>query len=143
MLRRRGGDRGRLETHAAFESIFKNLWADHADAISRHYSGTGALKTDFTRFGRRTLLGALRDGYNSAVRYYKNNITDGFRQDGVDLLLGNYRVGLLDQAGRVSPLRARRMRMRMVRPCCVVRAPVRPGGTRLTRAPSGAPRSCR
>jgi hypothetical protein len=28
----------------------KNLWADNADAISMQYSGTGALKTDYTRY---------------------------------------------------------------------------------------------
>ena len=32
-----------------FEFIFKNMWADNADACSTQYSGTGALKTDFTR----------------------------------------------------------------------------------------------
>eukprot|EP00123_Amoebidium_parasiticum_P021692 comp7192_c0_seq2/m.2910 comp7192_c0_seq2/g.2910 ORF comp7192_c0_seq2/g.2910 comp7192_c0_seq2/m.2910 type:complete len:464 (-) comp7192_c0_seq2:529-1920(-) len=30
-------------------AIFRNMWADHADAISMVYAGTGALKTDFTR----------------------------------------------------------------------------------------------
>jgi hypothetical protein len=25
------------------------VWADHADVVSKAYSGTGALKTDFTR----------------------------------------------------------------------------------------------
>ena len=29
--------------------VFKNMWADNADACSVQYSGTGALKTDFTR----------------------------------------------------------------------------------------------
>lgn len=31
------------------EFFFRNLWADNADAISKQYSGTGAMKTDFTR----------------------------------------------------------------------------------------------
>lgn len=60
--------------------MFQNIWADHADYISIQYSGTGALKTDYTRTGRRTYLGALRDGANSLLRYYKNNLKDGFRQ---------------------------------------------------------------
>ena len=29
--------------------VFRSVWADHADAISTQYSGTGALKTDLTR----------------------------------------------------------------------------------------------
>ena len=56
------------------------VWADNADVISIQYSGTGALKTDFTRTGKRTKWGAIRDGINSLTRYYKNNFADGFRQ---------------------------------------------------------------
>lgn len=56
------------------------VWADHADAIAQQYAGTGALKTDVTRMGRRTLRGMVNDLTNSLVRYYKNNFRDGFRQ---------------------------------------------------------------
>ena len=56
------------------------VWADHADAISKAYSGTGALKTDFTRTGKRSYAGALGDGVNSVMRYLKNNYLDGPRQ---------------------------------------------------------------
>ncbi|XP_035829219.1 phosphatidylinositol-3-phosphatase SAC1 isoform X2 [Aplysia californica] len=75
-----------------FDTVFKNVWADNADTISKEYAGTGALKTDFTRTGKRTTYGALQDGYNSAVRYIKNNFQDGSRQDAMDLFLGNYSV---------------------------------------------------
>lgn len=54
--------------------------------------GTGALKTDYTRTGKRTKLGLLRDGINSLTRYYKNNLMDGFRQDAIDLFHGNCEV---------------------------------------------------
>jgi hypothetical protein len=64
------------------------VWADHADAISIAYSGTGALKTDFTRTGKRTRLGNLMDGKNSVIRYFKNNYFDGPRQDAFDLFTG-------------------------------------------------------
>lgn len=73
-----------------FVSVFRELWADNADAVSVAYSGTGALKTDFTRTGRRTTLGPIQDGKNSIVRYIKNNYLDGFRQDGIDLFLGRF-----------------------------------------------------
>ncbi|XP_045513127.1 phosphatidylinositol-3-phosphatase SAC1 [Pieris brassicae] len=75
-----------------FDALFRGVWADHADMISVQYSGTGALKTDFTRTGKRTRLGLVRDGINSLTRYYKNNFSDGFRQDSIDLLLGKYVV---------------------------------------------------
>ncbi|KAJ1852581.1 Phosphoinositide phosphatase sac1 [Coemansia sp. RSA 1822] len=72
--------------------MLNNVWADNADFVSCAYSGTGALKTDFTRTGKRTYLGALRDGRNSIERYVRGNFFDGERQDGIDLLLGTYRV---------------------------------------------------
>ncbi|KAJ8973053.1 hypothetical protein NQ317_011333 [Molorchus minor] len=77
-----------LEQQYSFEALFKNVWADNADVVSIQYSGTGALKTDFTRTGKRTKLGLIRDGINSLTRYYKNNLADGFRQDAIDLFLG-------------------------------------------------------
>lgn len=68
------------------------VWADNADAISVAYSGTGALKTDFTRTGKRTILGALKDLQNSTIRYFANNYTDGRRQDSYDLFMGKFQL---------------------------------------------------
>jgi hypothetical protein len=82
----------RVEDQLYFESLFKSVWADNADVISIQYSGTGALKTDYTRTGKRTKWGLVRDGINSLTRFYKNNFTDGFRQDSLDLFLGRYMV---------------------------------------------------
>lgn len=73
----------------AFNLVFQNIWADNADYVSNSYSGTGALKTDYTRTGKRTKKGALNDLINSITRYIKNNYLDGSRQDGYDLFLGN------------------------------------------------------
>lgn len=74
----------------AFESLYRNIWADNADVVSNAYSGTGALKTDFTRTGNRTRQGMAQDFSNSVTRYVRNNFTDGPRQDGFDLFLGAY-----------------------------------------------------
>lgn len=76
----------------AVVDLFKNVWADNADLVSVQYSGTGALKTDFTRTGKRTKKGLMNDGVNSLTRYYLNNFNDGFRQDSMDFFLGNYKV---------------------------------------------------
>ncbi|KAJ3374956.1 hypothetical protein GGF31_005678 [Allomyces arbusculus] len=78
-----------VDPSSEFEKTFKNMWADNADVVSVLYSGTGALKTDYTRTGTRTNAGLLQDGYNSVVRYVKNNFLDGTRQDAYDLFLGN------------------------------------------------------
>ena len=75
---------------AQVERQFRLAWADHGDDISRQYAGTGALKSGFTRTGRRSLGGLLDDGAKSAVRYLRNNFADGRRQDALDLVTGAY-----------------------------------------------------
>lgn len=74
-----------------FNFIFQNIWADNADMVSKSYSSTPALKTDFTRLGKRTFGGSLNDLQNSIIRYYNNNLSDGSRQDSFDLFLGNFK----------------------------------------------------
>ncbi|KAG6453894.1 phosphatidylinositol-3-phosphatase SAC1 [Manduca sexta] len=96
------------EQHPHLDTLFNTVWADHADMISIQYSGTGALKTDFTRTGKRTHLGLMRDGVNSLTRYYKNNFSDGFRQDSIDLFLGKYVIR--DGEGSAVPCPLRRDR---------------------------------
>uniref|UniRef100_A0A7E4UTD1 Phosphatidylinositol-3-phosphatase SAC1 n=1 Tax=Panagrellus redivivus TaxID=6233 RepID=A0A7E4UTD1_PANRE len=81
-----------LDDLGDFIYIFKNLWADNGDECSKQYAGTGALKTDYTRTGKRTLNGALQDGVNALTRYFKNNFADGYRQDAIDLFLGRVQV---------------------------------------------------
>lgn len=79
------------EADSDFEFLFRKLWADNADVVSKSYSGTGALKTDFTRTGNRTKQGALQDLSNSITRYARNNFLDGPKQDAFDLFMGAYR----------------------------------------------------
>lgn len=70
----------------ALEEIFRTSWADNADVMSHLYTGTPALKTDFTRTGKRTWRGAVADGQNSVTRYFINNFTDGYYCDCLDFL---------------------------------------------------------
>ncbi|KAI1430830.1 putative SAC1 protein [Xylaria sp. CBS 124048] len=74
----------------AFELLFRNLWADNADTVSKAYAGTGAMKTDLTRLGNRTKQGTFQDGKIAVTRYILNNFRDGPRQDAYDLFLGAY-----------------------------------------------------
>lgn len=71
-----------------FESKFKLLWSENGDYLSKAYSGTNALKRDFTRTGKRTIMGAIEDGVNSCTRFYINNFCDGYNQDCHDYYLG-------------------------------------------------------
>lgn len=76
--------------YADFDVKFKNLWADHGDEVSNQYAGTGALKSQFTRTGKRDVWGLLDDGKKSGVRYLLNNYQDGGKQDALDLMTGTY-----------------------------------------------------
>ncbi|KAK2117591.1 Phosphatidylinositide phosphatase SAC1, partial [Saguinus oedipus] len=83
----------KLEEQDEFEKIYKNAWADSANACAKQYAGTGgALKTDFIRTGKRTHLGLIMDGWNSMIRYCQNNFSDAFRQDSIDLFLFSGRI---------------------------------------------------
>jgi len=84
------GENETVDDHEELSAAFREIWSEHADAISKAYSGTGALKTDFTRTGKRTKKGALDDLYKSIVRYLKNNFFDGARQDAYDLMTGTW-----------------------------------------------------
>eukprot|EP00817_Percolomonadidae_sp_ATCC50343_P001360 CAMPEP_0117426772 /NCGR_PEP_ID=MMETSP0758-20121206/6795_1 /TAXON_ID=63605 /ORGANISM="Percolomonas cosmopolitus, Strain AE-1 (ATCC 50343)" /LENGTH=507 /DNA_ID=CAMNT_0005212093 /DNA_START=650 /DNA_END=2173 /DNA_ORIENTATION=+ len=81
-----------IESEPALFSTFRYIWADNGDAMSRLYAGTSALKRDYTRTGKRTLLGRWDDLCSSLKRYYLNNFEDGHKQDGLALLLGKYQV---------------------------------------------------
>lgn len=71
------------------EDRFKHVWGDNADAVSKQYSGTGALKTDFTRTGKRSTTGLIGDGMKSVMRMYYKNFVDEGRQEVIDILCGN------------------------------------------------------
>uniref|UniRef100_A0A8C2WY69 Inositol polyphosphate-5-phosphatase F n=1 Tax=Cyclopterus lumpus TaxID=8103 RepID=A0A8C2WY69_CYCLU len=68
--------------------IYQFMWANNGDTISRQYAGTAALKGDFTRTGERKLAGVMKDGVNSANRYYLNRFRDAYRQAVIDLMMG-------------------------------------------------------
>eukprot|EP00041_Stephanoeca_diplocostata_P029622 m.880958 g.880958 ORF g.880958 m.880958 type:complete len:612 (+) comp23593_c0_seq30:190-2025(+) len=95
-----------LASHQTLNHNLDNIWADNADMLAMQYGGSKALKTDFTRTGHRTLRGMLADARESLLRYYKNNFTDGFKQDALDLLLGNYRVHSTEGVASISPVSA-------------------------------------
>ena len=69
------------------EEIFRNQWTRNADVISILYSGTPAMKTDFTATGKRTLKGSLKDGYNGVKRFFLGNFYDSKQQDFIDFSL--------------------------------------------------------
>ncbi|CBX53341.1 SAC domain-containing protein [Caenorhabditis elegans] len=66
----------------------QTMWADNGDVISTQYAGTAALKGDVTRNGERKLMGVMKDGYNSASRYYLTHTKDAQRQKAINIVTG-------------------------------------------------------
>lgn len=75
------------------EETFRDFWTKNADRMSILYSGTGALKTDFTRTGKRSFPGKLEDGRRALLRYVLNNFCDTYNQNSLDFLLGKVSWG--------------------------------------------------
>jgi len=75
-------------TFPAVDAVFRVAWADHGDELSQQYAGTGAMKSAFTRTGKRDTAGLIDDGVKSLTRYFLNNFRDGAKQDAIDLVTG-------------------------------------------------------
>ncbi|XP_029034704.1 phosphatidylinositide phosphatase SAC2 isoform X1 [Osmia bicornis bicornis] len=78
---------GTLPTN--IRQTFQLLWANNGDIISKQYAGTNALKGDYTRTGERKFTGLMKDGMNSANRYFQHHFMDDIRQAAIDTMLGN------------------------------------------------------
>jgi hypothetical protein len=85
------------------EDTFREFWTDNANRISMLYSGTGALKVDFTRYGKRSKAGEIEDGKRAVSRYFINNFYDVYNQNALDLVLGKIKHHELNGIARHSP----------------------------------------
>lgn len=63
------------------------------------------LQGDYTRTGERKFTGIMKDGMNSANRYYLARFKDTYRQATTDLMLGNHvsAESLNALGGQVAP----------------------------------------
>ncbi|CAD8099137.1 unnamed protein product [Paramecium sonneborni] len=68
--------------------LFKQMWGDHGDYISYHYTGTGSLHTNQER-GQQSFLAILGSGMVPLSRFYRNNFSEHLRQESILTLLGN------------------------------------------------------
>ncbi|EDR22943.1 suppressor of actin, putative [Entamoeba dispar SAW760] len=69
---------------------YMNIWADHANQMSFRYTGTKAMKTDYTRNGKRGFSGVLSDGKTSVKRSFISMTTGQYQkpQEILNLILG-------------------------------------------------------
>ena len=102
MIQRPNGDAFE-ELPKDLEEAFREFWTDNADRLSLLYTGTGALKTDFTRFGKRMYSGAIEDGKRSVIRYVLNTFYDTHNQNALDLTLGKIKPQQFKYTSNTSP----------------------------------------
>uniref|UniRef100_T1IB66 phosphoinositide 5-phosphatase n=1 Tax=Rhodnius prolixus TaxID=13249 RepID=T1IB66_RHOPR len=62
---------------ARFEEVFKQMWVDNGNEVSKIYAGTGAIQGG----------SKFMDGARSAARTIQNNLLDTSKQEAIDILL--------------------------------------------------------
>ncbi|KAJ2797920.1 Inositol-1,4,5-trisphosphate 5-phosphatase 1, partial [Coemansia guatemalensis] len=71
------------------------MWSANGNAISRLYTGTGALRSDVTTSGKSGWAGFFSDASKSLSRLMQNNFQDKGKQNVIDTLLGSGESGAL------------------------------------------------
>lgn len=65
------------QTISRFEEVFKQMWVNNGNEISKIYAGTGAIQGG----------SKIMDGARSAARTIQNNLLDNSKQEAIDILL--------------------------------------------------------
>jgi hypothetical protein len=61
-----------LSGGSPFSNLYRNLWADNADALSKQYTGTGSTESLAVRKGKLSYLTTLDHGMKSIFRAVRN-----------------------------------------------------------------------
>ncbi|CAN8028166.1 unnamed protein product [Ixodes persulcatus] len=94
-----------------FLEVFRQMWVQNGDQVSKIYAGTGALE------GKSK----LKDGSRSMVRTIQNNLLDSSKQEAIDvLLLGSAMCSeLADRARALLPTAMLHLPPSLLRAMCV------------------------
>lgn len=65
------------QTVSRFEEVFRQMWVNNGNEVSKIYAGTGAIQGG----------SKLMDGARSAARTIQNNLLDNSKQEAIDILL--------------------------------------------------------
>ncbi|KAI8035944.1 synaptojanin-1 [Drosophila gunungcola] len=68
---------GKQQNVSRFEEIFRQMWINNGNEVSKIYAGTGAIQGG----------SKLMDGARSAARTIQNNLLDNSKQEAIDVLL--------------------------------------------------------
>lgn len=82
-----------------FEEVFRQMWINNGNEVSKIYAGTGAIQ------GSSSAGGKLMDGARSAARTIQNNLLDSSKQEAIDVLLlgSTLNTELADRARLLLP----------------------------------------
>lgn len=61
-----------LSANTQFSNLYRNLWADNGDALSKQYTGTGSTESFALRKGKLSYLTTLDHGMKSLFRVIRN-----------------------------------------------------------------------
>lgn len=65
------------QSQSRFEEVFRQMWINNGNEVSKIYAGTGAIQGS----------SKLMDGARSAARTIQNNLLDNSKQEAIDILL--------------------------------------------------------
>jgi hypothetical protein len=57
-----------VDNDLPFSVLYRNLWADNADNISKQYTGTGSTESYAIRIGKLSYMATIGHGLTSLVR---------------------------------------------------------------------------
>lgn len=61
-----------ISNSSPFSNLYRNLWADNGDALSKQYTGTGSTESFAVRKGKLSYLTTLDHGMKSIFRVIRN-----------------------------------------------------------------------
>lgn len=78
-----------LTQNTPFSNLYRNLWADNGDALSKQYTGTGSTESFAVRKGKLSYLTILDHGMKSILRVIRNiRNQDENKQEAIFFILG-------------------------------------------------------
>lgn len=73
----------------SFTNLYREMWADNADALSKQYTGTGSTESFAVRKGKLSYLTTIDHGMKSLARAIKNiRNPDEIKNKSIKLLTG-------------------------------------------------------
>jgi hypothetical protein len=78
-----------ISSSSPFSNLYRNLWADNGDALSKQYTGTGSTESFAVRKGKLSYLTTLDHGMKSIFRVIRNFTNEDLKkQEAIGYIVG-------------------------------------------------------